>query len=165
MKITLPRLVLVVVALWLLFPLLAAVLIPAWQERGQFGDLFGSVNALFSGLAFAGLVWALRLQQQQLEMQRTELSLQRDELALQRKEMIASRGELANQVTVQRAMFRATVAQITVAAIQARIQAIQMDSESVNPSGRDRFVKEIEQQAKTLLDLSAHVQQTGESAA
>lgn len=27
-----------------------------WGVRGQFGDLFDPVNALFSGLAFAGLV-------------------------------------------------------------------------------------------------------------
>lgn len=29
-------------------------LIEGWDHRGQFGDLFGVVNALFSGLAFAG---------------------------------------------------------------------------------------------------------------
>ena len=32
------------------------------EERGQFGDMFGAVNALFSGLAFAGLILTLILQ-------------------------------------------------------------------------------------------------------
>ena len=59
-------------------------------ERGQAGDLFGAVNSLFSGLAFAGIIWSLRLQQTQLEMQKEELKLQRDE-------QIASRSELKGQ--------------------------------------------------------------------
>ena len=33
-----------------------------WEKRGQFGDMFGAVNALFSGLAFAGLIITLILQ-------------------------------------------------------------------------------------------------------
>lgn len=46
---------------------------------GTFGDMFGAVNALFSGLAFAGIIITIYLQ-------RTELSLQRVELRLTRKE-------------------------------------------------------------------------------
>ena len=30
-----------------------------WQTRGQIGDTFGSVNALFSSLAFVGIVFTL----------------------------------------------------------------------------------------------------------
>lgn len=37
-------------------------LIRDWEQRGQFGDLFGVVNALFSGLAFAGLIITIRQQ-------------------------------------------------------------------------------------------------------
>lgn len=37
-------------------------LIGDWEQRGQFGDLFGVVNALFSGLAFAGLIITIRQQ-------------------------------------------------------------------------------------------------------
>lgn len=29
---------------------------PDWSERGQIGDMFGAVNTLFSGLAFAGVI-------------------------------------------------------------------------------------------------------------
>ncbi|MBY0321854.1 MAG: hypothetical protein K2X72_24230 [Reyranella sp.] len=63
---------------------IAAVLVfvsfPDWQTRGQFGDIFGVVNALFSGLAFAGLVYAILLQREDLQLQREELRLTRDEL-------------------------------------------------------------------------------------
>lgn len=38
---------------------------PEPQARGQFGDMFGAVNALFSGLAFAGIVFTLFQQRRQ----------------------------------------------------------------------------------------------------
>ena len=58
-------------------------LLPDLAERGQFGDSFGAVNALFSGLAFAGLISALFLQRNELQLQREELRLTRNELAAQ----------------------------------------------------------------------------------
>ena len=57
------------------------------NKRGTFGDQFGAVNALFSGLAFAGLIYTIILQRRDLELQRNDLKLQREELALTRKEM------------------------------------------------------------------------------
>ena len=56
------------------------------SERGQFGDMFGAVNALFSGLAFAGLIITLILQKTELGLQRDELEQTRAELKNQRKE-------------------------------------------------------------------------------
>ena len=53
---------------------------------GEFGDMFGAVNALFSGLAFAGLIITLILQRQELELQREELEQTREELKNQRME-------------------------------------------------------------------------------
>ena len=54
--------------------------LPDWTTRGQFGDMFGLVNSLFSGLAFAGLIYTIHLQQQELSLQREELQLTRVEL-------------------------------------------------------------------------------------
>jgi hypothetical protein len=90
-------LILAVFALWLAALGAGYALFPSWLERGQFGDLFGSVNALFSGFAFAGLIYAIILQMQ-------ELSLQREELKLQREEMAASRAELKAQVDAQQSL-------------------------------------------------------------
>jgi hypothetical protein len=50
------------------------------KNRGVFGDMFGAVNALFSGLAFAGIIISLYMQQSELKLQRKELKLQRKEL-------------------------------------------------------------------------------------
>lgn len=55
--------------------------LPDWGTRGQFGDLFGAVSALFSGLAFAVLIYTVHLQGKELQLQRVELSLTRTELA------------------------------------------------------------------------------------
>jgi hypothetical protein len=61
------------------------------EQRGQFGDMFGAVNSLFSGLAFACLVYAIVLQ-------RKELALQREELRLTRQELIAQNRIIADQL-------------------------------------------------------------------
>lgn len=47
--------------------------IPSDASRSAFGDLFGAVNALFSGLAFLGLIVAIILQRKELEEQRKEI--------------------------------------------------------------------------------------------
>lgn len=54
---------------------------PEWA--GQFGDMFGMVNSLFSGLAFAGLIYAIILQRKELSLTRDELELTREEFRKQ----------------------------------------------------------------------------------
>lgn len=71
--------------------------IPDKEIRGTFGDQFGAVNALFSGLAFAGLIYTIILQRRDLELQRNDLKLQREELALNRKEMEEQTAEFEKQ--------------------------------------------------------------------
>jgi len=58
-----------------------------WQERGTFGDMFGAVNALFSGLAFAGVIIAVMLQSKELRLQREELEQTREELEGQKDQL------------------------------------------------------------------------------
>ncbi len=50
-----------------------------WQVRGQLGDLFGITNSLFSGMAFAGVIFMMLLQQDQITIQRDEATQERDE--------------------------------------------------------------------------------------
>lgn len=56
------------------------------SNQGTFGDMFGAVNALFSGLAFAGLIITLLYQREELKLQREELQETRKELKGQREE-------------------------------------------------------------------------------
>ena len=67
------------------------------NTRGTFGDQFGAVNALFSGLAFTGLIYTIILQRRDLAMQRDDLRLQREELALTRQEMEEQTAEFQKQ--------------------------------------------------------------------
>lgn len=58
-----------------------------YSTMGQFGDTFGALNAAFSGLALAGVIYAVVLQSQELGLQREELVQTRAEIAGQREEM------------------------------------------------------------------------------
>lgn len=54
------------------------------ETRGTFGDQFGAINALFSGLAFAGMIYTLYLQRKDAEMQELEVLKSRHEMRLQK---------------------------------------------------------------------------------
>jgi len=53
---------------------LICLLLPDWGSRASFGGMFGAVGALFSGVALAGVAYALVLQSRQLEIQRIEVA-------------------------------------------------------------------------------------------
>lgn len=50
------------------------------NDRALLGDSFGVVNSLFSGLAFAGIIYTIVLQRKELSLQRQELKETRKEL-------------------------------------------------------------------------------------
>jgi len=83
-------LIIVVGFLWLS----SAILIDRYvHHRGTFGDMFGAVNALFSGLAFAGIIYTILLQREELKQQREELKLTRAEFEKQNETMSLQRFE------------------------------------------------------------------------
>ena len=43
------------------------------EVRGTFGDMFGAVNALFTGLAFAAVIYAIFLQKHEVRLLKSEL--------------------------------------------------------------------------------------------
>lgn len=65
--------------------------------RGIVGDMFGAVNALFSGLAFAGLIYTITVQSKELKLQRESIDMQTQELSLQRKVIEMQTNELKQQ--------------------------------------------------------------------
>lgn len=78
---------LVVFFLWFITIPLTFYLLPDWQNRGIFGEIFGSVNSLFSGFAFAGLIFTILLQSQELKLQREEMRGTRIVLSDQKEQM------------------------------------------------------------------------------
>lgn len=67
------------------------------KDRGTFGDMFGAINSLFSGLAFASIVYTILLQRQELSLQRHELQLTRLELEGQKIQLQAQNDVMRSQ--------------------------------------------------------------------
>jgi hypothetical protein len=63
----------------------------------MFGDMFGAVNSLFSGLAFACLIYTIFLQKNELGLQRKELEYTREELRGQKETLQKQNEQLAHQ--------------------------------------------------------------------
>lgn len=83
-----------------------------WSDRGTFGDIFGGLNSFFSGLAFFGVIYAILLQKEALEIQHDELIMTRNVMKeTQGSHEINARQQLLiaqiNGVTAQIYLFRA----------------------------------------------------------
>lgn len=65
---------LAIAILWLGSFILVYFNLNSWADRSNFGGTFGSINALFSGLAFAGIIYTILLQRRELSLQRRELA-------------------------------------------------------------------------------------------
>jgi len=67
-------------------------------KRGQFGDMFGALNTLFAGFAFAGLVFTIFSQQQQIgeteRQQHEDRRLQSEQVRLMTAQVDALREQL-----------------------------------------------------------------------
>jgi hypothetical protein len=89
--------VLLIVFIWVTTAFFLYLSIATWENRGQFGDMFGAVNSLFSGFAFAGLIYTIHLQRKELGYQRSELELTRKELTRSASAQEASEKALTKQ--------------------------------------------------------------------
>jgi uncharacterized protein YdcH (DUF465 family) len=80
-------LMLLIVAVWYQYPSWIQLIyqdgLSLNSERALFGDSFGSLNTLFSGLAFAGIITSIFLQSQELKETRAEIKGQKIEFQLQ----------------------------------------------------------------------------------
>ena len=92
------KLIFLVVLIWALSAWLIMFFVSEWSERGTFGDLFGAVNALFSGLAFAVLIYTIILQREEIKENRREIVLNRKELQKSGKIQLKSQEVLIRQV-------------------------------------------------------------------
>lgn len=79
-------LIFIVYTLFLLYVITNAVNKDALGELGAFGDSFGTLNTLFSGLGFSGLLITLFIQQKQIKTQEKEFKRQEERVVLQQYE-------------------------------------------------------------------------------
>ena len=84
-------LLLLVLVLWIFTPIVMDRVTHESMKKGQLGDQFGSISALFSGFGLAGIFYTIFLQIGQLKLQRREL-------ARARTEARNSRGQFQQQI-------------------------------------------------------------------
>ncbi len=84
--------------IWSVSGLIIYLMSDNWGDRGTMGDMFGAVNALFSGLAFAALLFTLQLQRDEIKLNRAEIALSRNELSKSVKAQQESQEALKQQV-------------------------------------------------------------------
>ncbi len=87
-------------ALWLSWVLIW-LLVGDWTAAGQFGDAFGAINALFSGLALAGVIVAMLMQREELKLIRKELGQSSEAQEAQAKALIITAQLNANSALLQ----------------------------------------------------------------
>ena len=96
----------------LIYPFLVNYFFDDWTKSGTFGDTFGALNALFSGLAIAGLITTILIQKNELKYQKEELTLQRNEMKETRKEFLLNRS--TNLIYRQLERFEKSINELTI---------------------------------------------------
>ncbi|MCS7005891.1 MAG: putative phage abortive infection protein [Cytophagales bacterium] len=84
---------LVVIGMWLLSWAFLMTYYNLPDNAGEFGDMFGTVNSLFSGLTFAGIGYSIVLQRREIRMQRDQIALNHKEFKKQNKNLKRQRFE------------------------------------------------------------------------
>ena len=97
-------------------------------DGGAFGDSFGALTALFNALAFAGLLLAVLLQRQDLELQRMELHETRAVL-VEQQQQLESQAEATKKQVFESTLFR------LIDALRTVVSTIQFTANNFRSSG------------------------------
>ena len=106
--------------------------IPEASNRGLFGDMFGAINAMFSGLAFAGIVYTILVQR--AEMAESSIHAERAARLSAMSVLVAAYTERVRYLDS-----RASPDQTKVAAYQAKLEqlATKLEAEIERSSSQD----------------------------
>jgi len=74
------KLLIGIFVIWIISIFIIPFIYSELGDRASFGDSFGVINSLFSGFAFAGIIYTILLQRKELSLQRKELQETREEL-------------------------------------------------------------------------------------
>ena len=142
------KLLLVVVSIWLLSAVFIIYFLDDWSSRGTFGDLFGAVNALFSALAFAALIYTIVLQREEIKENREEIKLNRKELSKSSKLQ-----QKAQQVLVE---------QVEQTHLSAKMNAMRTlvdyyNNQISNPKNSEEIIEKAKQKRKEIISQIDHL--------
>jgi hypothetical protein len=138
-----------IIGIWLVSAFSISIYFPKLEDRGVFGDMFGAVNSLFTGLSLVGITFAIILQQK-------ELSLQLDEL-------IETRRELSRTALAQEKSEKSLSQQVEAQNLAVQLSALSSilshyDSQTTGESGIDRHYAQ-ESADKLLLEMKQLLEQ------
>ena len=125
-----------VIGLWFICAIVMALIWNDLSKQGPAGDMFGAVNALFSGLAFAGIIFTILMQKEELSLQREELRLNRQEIADTRREF-EKQNETLNVQRFENTFFKLLELHKQVLAEVS----IKSSAEALNGTGREAFAR------------------------
>jgi len=117
-------------------------------KRGEIGDMFGSINALFSGLALSGIILSILLQRNELQLQRQELINTRLEFKQQNQTLILQRFE--NTFFNMLNLHHQIVNNMDLDETSTYYQGMNAVKENIKITGRDVFEKKYYELAKEL---------------
>ena len=136
------KLILLVVLIWGLSAVLIMFFLSEWSDRGTFGDLFGAVNALFSALAFAVLIYTI--------------ILQREEIKQNREEIVLNRKELEKSGKIQRKSQEVLIRQVEQTHLSAKMNAMRIlvdyyNNQISNPKSTEEIIEKSKQKRKQII--------------
>ena len=111
------------------------------DKAGLFGDSFGVLNSLFSGLAFAGIIVTVLLQKEELKLQRKELA--RSSLAQDRTARLMALTELLANYKSNIKINSGTLNDMVGALTQEQLTSINQETDKLVVK-RDRIIVELE---------------------
>ncbi|WP_299112044.1 hypothetical protein [uncultured Winogradskyella sp.] len=136
------KLILIVTFIWGISAVLIIYFIPNWSDRGTFGDLFGAVNALFSALAFAVLIYTI--------------VLQREEIKNNREEILLNRKELEKGARLQRKAQEVLIQQVEQTHLSAKMNAMRTlvdyyNNQISNPKSTEEIIEKAKQKRRQII--------------
>jgi len=125
-------------AICILFGFILSILISEPGDRGTFGDMFGAINTLFSGLAFAGIIYTIYQQGTELKLQRIEVAKTNQQLEDQAKTMNIQRFENTFfQLTAMHQEIVNNVRKGSYNSYEGRAYIASLSSKSISMASRD----------------------------
>lgn len=123
-----------------------------WTEsaKSSFGDMFGSVNALFSGLALSGIILTILLQRKELSLQRKELretrkELKRSAIAQENSEKVLRKQAENLKISAKLSALNTLVSYYSELEVRIRNGLVHQNNITETIETKNRYVKRIEE--------------------
>ncbi len=98
-----------VLLIFIPYAIIVIFLIKHSSKLGQFGDAFGVINALFTGLAFAGVAYSLYMQQDENKKRDADSKEQRERARDEYEQLVRSNTVLADELKTMQATAKLSV--------------------------------------------------------